>query len=857
MNSVKVFDGSYDPNVHGEFDSEFESTYNSSEYKWDPFQLHSFQAIWRGDDVLVSAPTSSGKSHVGWYAMKKHLFANPRGENSGRKKVIYTAPIKTLSNEKFEEMTDYLANFGIEPGLLTGDHRVNVESDFLIMTAEILANALFRLKDRLKGGAKDGANDGTKDGVESDQNSASNQYELDSDFVNSISCVIMDEIHFISDKSRGRVWEDTIILLDSDVQLIGLSATIDQPESFASWISTTRARPISLIKKYDRPVPLEYRFYDGKDARVIMDSDGNYDADAWQMSVRNIRDLQKQAEVERTDFRLKLLRSYIDHAKENGLFQLCVIVFSKRNCERFAEQIGKSYLSGKEAAHAVKALEIKLGTHLRTQEKMPRYRQIKKLLQKGVSFHHAGMPVLLKEAIEYLYKEGHIKVLFATETVAIGVNMPVRCITFVSLEKASGVSEDGKGSSIRYINAAEFKQICGRAGRRGKDSIGTVVFLPLYSVPDEGVVRRDLLSGSMPKIESRMDLTYHSYLKTEVSSVIDRTEYFNKSLRRVTNDGRASHARSELQSLQTKLSELQAKHDTVVHNLTQADRDAVHKYLQEEAKYSNNFGGLQFKMTSKQRKKMENLKRDAMKHGAYVNTLRIMADLKNEIRDKKYEIESYLSYGENRYDQIREFLVTTEYLTSDNSLTEYAVMVAHINECNPFILAEIFTGNILDDLSEIEVIGLCAILTDPISSRDKIEKSLNYLNVSNLLKDAIYYVQDRISSYEDVESRLGLTNIIEGAGYWNISLDYVELAQTWARLDVESDDHSKILQMLNDLDEYEGSFIKNMLKIDTIVSNLIGLANLTSNLELIPKLEKVSALIVKGMVNTDSLHVQV
>lgn len=845
---IRVFDGPYDPDIHGEFDTEFEEQFNRSEHEWDPFQLHSFQAIRRGDDLVVAAPTSSGKSAVGWYGMKHHLF-NRDDESNGsvgrkRHKVIYTAPIKTLSNEKFEDMTEYLGQYGIEPGLLTGDHRVNVESDFLIMTAEILANALFRLKDSSNSNSN------------SDQKSGSNQYELDSEFVNSISCVIMDEIHFISDKSRGRVWEDTIILLDPEVQLIGLSATINQPEDFATWISRTRGRPVSLVKKYDRPVPLEYRFYDGLEAKIIMDSDGNYDGDAWQTCVKNVRTMQKECEVAKTDYLTQILREYVDHAKETGLFQLCMIIFSKRNCERFAEKIGKSYLSPFEAAKAVKALELKLGVHLKTQEKMGRYQQIKRLLQKGVSFHHAGMPVILKEAVEYLYKEGHIKVLFATETVAIGVNMPVRCITFGSLEKASGVAEDGRGSSIRYVNAAEFKQICGRAGRRGKDSIGTVVLLPLYSIPDEGVVRRELLSGPMPKIESRMDLTYHSYLKTEVSSVIDRNEYFNKSLRRITNDGRADYATRELRDLQEREREISENISRMQNKMTSQQIQNVDRFLAEDIKFKN-FGGIQVKMSSKQRKVMDKLRKDAMQHGEYLQAVRDRTEIREGIRNKEVEIASYLNYGADRYEEIRRFLRKTEYITDNNELTEYAVMVAHINECNPFILAEVFTGNVLNDMTEVEIIGICAILCDPISSRNKVEKSLQYLNITERVKDAIYYIQDRISMYQSVEDRLGLANIIVDGDYWRISLDYIEIAQTWANLDVEKDGHTAILGLLNEMDEYEGTFIKNMLKIDTIVGNLISLSNLTSNLELVPKLERVSELIVKGMVNTDSLHVRI
>jgi len=355
-----------------------------------------------------------------------------------------------------------------------------------------------------------------------------------------------------------------------------------------------------------------------------------------------------------------------------------------------------------------------------------------------------------------------------------------------------------------------------------------------------------------------MDLTYHSYLKTEVSGIIDRDTYFDKSLLRVKNEKFAMYAQNELENLRAEAGELADKRASLEASIPKAEAEKVIAFLREDEKFnSNNFGGVQIKMTSKQRKKYEKMKRDAQKHSDYLNTIQDLNELNDKIHDKREEIEHYQKYRDGRYSQIREFLLETGYITASGQITEYGSMVAHINECNPFILAEIFTGNIVESLSPIEIIGVCSILTDPISSRNKIEKTIRGLNTGRKVKDAIGYIRDRIRDYEDVEADLRLTNMIEDAEYWRTSLDYVEMSQSWAETDVEVSGHGKILGRLDDLDEYEGSFIKNMLKIDTIVSNLIGLCNLTSKLANIPKLEKVHDLIIKGMVNTDSLHVRV
>lgn len=867
MDKVRVFDGVYDrsrnnvdPLFDAEFDAEFEEKYNKVDHTWDDFQLHSFEAIRRGDDVLVSAPTSSGKSHVGWYGLKYHLFKK-YNNNNNRHKIVYTAPIKTLSNEKFEEMTEYLSEYGIRPGLLTGDHRVNIESDFLIMTAEILTNALFNLNPN-----KDSDNKNS-DNKDSDNKDSDNKYGLNLDFVNSISCVIMDEIHFISDISRGDVWENAIILLDKEVQLIGLSATIDEPESFAKWISDTRNRPISLIKKYDRPVPLEYVIFDGERNKIVLDVNGEYSSEEWRSAERKLKELDTYHKKNKTDKQGDLLYKFIDYAEKNNLMQLCFIIFSKKNCERYAEKINRSLLSARESIEAVKALEDKLGRHLKTQENLPRYQQIKKLVQKGICFHHAGMPVILKEVVEHLYKTSKIKVLFATETVAIGVNMPVRTIVFTSLEKSSGSVEDGQGASIRYLNAAEFKQICGRAGRRGKDVRGTVVFLPIYDVPQEQIVKTELLFGPMPKIKSNMDITYYSYLKTKISTVIDNESYFDRSLLKINNDKMVARILIDLEELNNKLNTAKSEQEDIIkkYNISVSDKNKIVGYIRKQNNTNYKDAVVNSTIFIKQQKAknksqqalLEELKKLISKYPVFTNSEKNLIELESSIVGKNKELDYFTSYKIDRYSDITRFLKTTGYIDENENITQYGVMVANINECNPFILAEIFTSGFLQDMTAKEIILLCSVLTDPITSANKVTRSIKSINMPELVESSIYFILGRIDNYRDTEAQLGLTCVIEDEEYWNISTDYIDIASIWCDIDLEKEDHSRILQKLTDLDEYEGSFIKNMLKINTIVSNLITLCNLVGNFDIIPKLEEVDCMIVKGMVNTDSLHVQI
>ncbi len=214
-------------------DFEFEEKYFANK-TWDTFQYNAFQIIKSNKgNLLITAPTSSGKTIPAKYAILYNLTVK-------HKRVVYTTPIKSLSNEKYEEMKLLLADIGCVPGLLTGDKCIDIDSQFVIMTAEILANALFR--------------------PTCEKNDV---HKLSNNFVDSIGCVIMDEIHYISDKERGNVWEKTLLLLDKSVNIIGLSATIDAPEELAQWISSIKHTDVYLIKKYDRPIPLEYGIFNG------------------------------------------------------------------------------------------------------------------------------------------------------------------------------------------------------------------------------------------------------------------------------------------------------------------------------------------------------------------------------------------------------------------------------------------------------------------------------------------------------------------------------------------------------------------------------------------------------------------
>lgn len=826
---LKIIDCKFDPKIHGSMDEEFEKEFFSTgdKFTWDDFQLHSFQAIKRGDNLLVVAPTSSGKTAVAKYATIYNLKKGHR--------VIYTTPIKSLSNEKYEEMKEILAPLGIQPGLITGDQKINTDSQFLIMTAEILCNALFMLQDK--------------------KTQIVNKYELDKDFISSVGCVVIDEIHFISDHSRGHIWETTLVLLNSHVQIIGLSATIDSPNQFAGWIGMIKKHDITLVKKYDRPVPLEYAIYDGNNVTPIMNDEIGYDCNAFTTALKSVEKLDSLHKKNKTNKVTNLLNNFISHSKKNNLLQLCFIVFSKKNCEKFAESVTIPLISGKDQALATRALESKMGIYLKDYATMPRYVQMKALIEKGIGFHHAGIPVILKEVVEYLYKTGYIKVIFATETIAIGVNMPIRTLVLTSFEKSEGMM-------TRTVNAAEFKQICGRAGRRGLDKKGLIVFLPLYDLPSEGFVKTNLLFGPMPKIESRMNINYHSFLKLARTKVIDSDTFFDNSLLKIHNIGITKQYENEIIDLNKQYQDIQTKITKYIdsNNIDPDTLTSINNYIDSKNKqnfyqdqHQDQYQGFTIKQNKQQIAKLKKLEMIAMAHKEFTNliisSMKIKDNIDRTIIDKK-NIDQYKS---SKFESITTFLKTLGYVYESGEIAEYGIMCTLINECNPFILTEIFTGNILQSLNPKQIICFLSILTDEITKTNKIDQELKSIKIDPIIKNAIAYIGSRIQEYTDVERQLA---IFSDPGYWNLSHDYLEISFLWASMDLNYEDHSRILSYLVLMDEYEGSFIKNMLKINNIVGNLMSLCELTQNFDLMPVLQEIEPLILKGMVNVNSIHVQ-
>jgi superfamily II RNA helicase len=325
-------------------------------------------------------------------------------------------------------------------------------------------------------------------------------------------------------------------------------------------------------------------------------------------------------------------------------------------------------------------------------------------------------------------------------------------------------------------------------------------------------------------------------------------------LLKIQNQNISSNYNREISDLEKQYQVLQVNINKYIeeHAITHDIISNVRQYVDTKMNPKHESGFI-IKPNKQQIAKIKAIETIAKTHTQYTELIMNSAKLQQNINAVTKDRKCIDQYKSDKFSMIALFLKTMGYITETGNITNYGIMCTLINECNPFILTEIFTGDILQSLNPKQIICFLSILTDEITKTNKFDHSLNTIPIDPVIKDAIIYIESRIYEYQDTESQLG---IFPEPGYWNISYDYLEISYLWASMDLGHEDHSKILSHLDLMEEYEGSFIKNMLKINNIVGNLMSLCELTQQFDSMPILQEIESLILKGMVNVNSIHVQ-
>ena len=413
----------------------------------DDFQVSAMEALDDGRSVLVAAPTGSGKTVVAEYAI--HL-ARGRG-----RKAFYTTPLKALSNQKYG---DLVARYGAsEVGLLTGDNSINSEAPIVVMTTEVLRNMLYERSPTLQG----------------------------------LAYVVMDEVHYLQDPYRGAVWEEVLIHLPASVDMVCLSATISNAEEFGEWVGSLRG-PTDVVIEERRPVPLEHHYLVGPELHPMhVERDGLPQANPYLVSLEQ-RELKVKT-YRRVDGRMQQERisrpreghrriyvprreEVVEALEDAGMLPAIYFIFSRAGCDRsvrFLMNAGVRLTTDQEAERIREFTQLRAAWMADEDLSALGFDEFSEALAAGVASHHAGMLPMFKETVEELFESGLVKVVFATETLSLGINMPARTVVIEDLWKFQGERHE-------LLTPGEYTQLTGRAGRRGIDPLGhaVVVYQP-------------------------------------------------------------------------------------------------------------------------------------------------------------------------------------------------------------------------------------------------------------------------------------------------------------------------------------------------------------------------------------------
>jgi ATP-dependent RNA helicase HelY len=410
----------------------------------DDFQRQACEALERGSGVLVCAPTGAGKTVVGEFAV--HLALR-----EGGRKCFYTTPIKALSNQKFHDLVDRYGSAKV--GLLTGDNVINGDAPVIVMTTEVLRNMLYAGSATLEG----------------------------------LAYVVMDEVHYLADRFRGAVWEEVIIHLPASVNLVSLSATVSNYEEFADWLVTVRGHTEVVVSEH-RPVPLWQHMLVGKRMfDLFHDADAARKHDVHPELLRYTREMLRRLDMgdrvagpgwnsrggRNRRWQPPPRAEVVDRLDRAGLLPAILFIFSRAGCDAAVQQClaaGLRLTNADERAEIRRIAQAKVATIPGEDLSVLGYWEWLDGLERGVAAHHAGMLPAFKEAVEECFVRGLVKAVFATETLALGINMPARCVVLERLVKFNGEAHVD-------LTPGEYTQLTGRAGRRGIDVEGHAVVL--------------------------------------------------------------------------------------------------------------------------------------------------------------------------------------------------------------------------------------------------------------------------------------------------------------------------------------------------------------------------------------------
>ncbi len=695
------------------------------DFKLDDFQEEAIKNIQAGKSVVVCAPTGAGKTCIAQSAI--HLAL----ENGTR--IFYTTPLKALSNQKYH---DFSTKYGTDNvGLLTGDTTINRDAKIVVMTTEVFRNMLY----------------GTTFGSLSDN-------------LKDVKYVVLDEVHYMNDESRGTVWEESIIYCPTNIQIIALSATVQNSKQLTDWINTVHSKTEHIYTDF-RPVPLRFYYYDSSKPNTVvplMTPEGKLNNKIRPESKYKYFNGKKTVKNPSSDIVLAL--------QEKNMLPCIYFTFSRKKCDENALKCSNiDLLSKEESIKATKMVEdyIAENPYLYNNPHI-------ELVKKGIASHHAGLLPGWKNLVERMFQNGLIKVVFATETLAAGINMPARSTVISSISKRT---DDGH----RILTANEFLQMSGRAGRRGMDEIGYVVIVGTpFQSPEE--VYELAISTSNP-LESKFSPSYSMVLNLlQRFSLDEAKELILKTFGYFSSTDRISPLLAELKQYEENMKALDEfrcphKHkasdmdDYIKYKNLYVEHRTVLKALRRQTKNQNAPEILQFKQKTKEfLDKMHNYGCDGCKlYKKHRKEIELYHRYNKKAKKLKKEIEFQKDVYWQKFLSHKRILEATNNLKDDYP-TETGKTTMGLRIENELFLSEIILSGLLDNLPPYELASvICAITTEEVRNLD-----------NTPIKPPSQNVRKILGKIKDIRRKIFLLerdNNIENM--MNVNSEYSSLIEAW------------------------------------------------------------------------------
>ena len=740
-------------------------------FELDDFQKEACNYISEGKSVVVCAPTGAGKTVIAQHAIHCALEKGQR--------VFYTTPLKALSNQKF---SDFSEKYGADKvGLLTGDTSFNRGAQIVVMTTEVFRNMLY----------------GTNFGSVTDN-------------LKDVKYVILDEVHYMNDEQRGTVWEESIIYCPTNVQIIALSATVANADKLTEWINTVHSKT-ELVNTDFRPVPLRFFYFDSSQPNNLLPL------------LTPSGQLNKKIKPEKKEFKRGkpvqkrgVVKDVVRNLHERDMLPAIYFTFSRKKCDEQMEKCAELCLVTPKEQAQIKEI---VDEYIAENPYLYKNKHIEYLMQ-GVASHHAGLLPGWKVLVEKLFQKGLIKVVFATETLAAGINMPARSTVISSISKRTD-------SGHRILTPSEFLQMSGRAGRRGMDEIGYVTIIgTAFQSPEE--VAELVLSDANP-LESKFSPSYSMVLNLlQRFSLEEAKELVLKSFGYFSSNSRIEPLLALKNFNHEKIDECNSfncwckrtNEDLLEYNKIRdlyVQNRKTFKVIQKQEKKKNrplSSEAVEFgEKTKDLLNKMHSYQCDTCKlFKKHMKTIDVLMRYNSKQKQLDKEIEKQKDIFWNKFLSHRAVLMDYGYIKDDYP-TKEGITISQLRSENELFLARIIFSGLLDNLTPAELASvICAITTEDLRADfySQIPFTTTVRKTLNKIKD-IRRDLDKKQKDHDVEDPMYINGF------------YSPLIEMWVN-DAEWDD------IIDQIDMGEGDIVRSFKRVVDVLRQFCTIENVPESL---------------------------